>query len=90
MGDIIEQHPDLSGLYQVSSEPIPKYDLLCLISDRFGLGLEVTAVDEPVSDRSMDGERFLAETGFVVPGWPQLIDELVADETSYDAVRARE
>ena len=34
---LIVSHPEASGLYHVSSEPISKYDLLCLIRDKLGL-----------------------------------------------------
>ena len=38
VGDIIERSPDLQGLYQVTADPISKYDLLCLIGRVFRFG----------------------------------------------------
>jgi hypothetical protein len=34
-------------------------------------------------DRSMVGEKFKQATGFRVPSWPELIDELAKDDTPY-------
>jgi len=36
-----------------------------------------------VSDRSLDGTRFAAATGYRCPPWPALVAELAADPTPY-------
>ncbi len=82
--DIILKHPQLSGLYQVASEPISKYDLLCLIRDTYGLQITIDAVDGEDLNRSMDGSRFSNATGYVCPSWPDLIQNLAKDPTPYD------
>ncbi len=38
---LVERHPEAAGLYHVSSEPISKYDLLCMIRDRLGCDVEI-------------------------------------------------
>jgi dTDP-4-dehydrorhamnose reductase len=81
--DILQHHPTLSGLYQVVAEPISKYDLLCLARDAYGLEVQITPVDEPLSDRSMSGEKLRAATGYVSPPWPLLMQRLAADPTPY-------
>ena len=80
---IIEDHPGLSGLYQVTSETITKYALLQLIVDRFGLDIHIEPDDDFFCDRSMVGERFHHATGYRCPSWPDLIEELRADPTPY-------
>lgn len=80
---IIEDHPDLSGLYQVTSDTITKYDLLQLIVDRFGLDIRVEPDDDFFCDRSLVGERFHEATGYRCPSWPQLVEELRTDPTPY-------
>jgi len=89
VGDVIERHPALHGLYQVASDPIAKHDLLRLVQDAFGK-TDVTIVpdDREVSDRSLDGSRFAAATGYVCPPWPALVAELAADPTPYGAMSA--
>jgi dTDP-4-dehydrorhamnose reductase len=83
IADIIENHPGLSGLYNVSSEPINKYTLLVLINQAFNLGVEINSVSEPVEDRSLDSTRFRKSTGFVPLPWQQMIKELAEDSAPY-------
>jgi dTDP-4-dehydrorhamnose reductase len=84
VGDVIERHPALTGLYHLAGERLTKHDLLCRLRD--GLGLDVTVVpdDGPALDRSLDGSRFAAATGYVFPGWEALVAGLAAESTSYD------
>jgi dTDP-4-dehydrorhamnose reductase len=83
IADIIEKHPDLSGLYNVSTEPINKYTLLVLINKAFKLNIEITAVPEPKEDRSLDSAKFRKVTGFAPLPWQQMIQELAEDSAPY-------
>jgi len=85
VGGLIERHPALSGLYQLSSGRISKYELLCRLRDGYRLRTEVEPVDEPRNDRSLDGSRFAAATGYRCPPWDELIGQLVGDPTPYEA-----
>ncbi len=80
---VIEKHPGLSGLYQVASEPISKYQLLCLLKEAYGLDVEISPDDREVSDRSMAGEKFKRTTGIEPPPWPELVRALASDPTPY-------
>ena len=84
VGDLIERHPSLDGLYQVSSGRISKYDLLCMVREAFDVRVEVEPDDGPVNDRSLDGSRFAAAVGYRCPPWEGLIAQLVNDPTPYD------
>jgi dTDP-4-dehydrorhamnose reductase len=81
---IIQKHPTLSGRYQVVSDPISKYDLLCLLRDAYCLDIEITPDETVVSDRSMKGDRFRSATGYVSPPWHTLVKNLSDDPTPYD------
>jgi len=84
VGDVIETHRDLRGVYQVASDPIAKHDLLRLVQHAFGKhDVEIVPDDREVSDRSLDGTRFAAATGYRCPPWPALVAELAADPTPY-------
>lgn len=87
IGDVLEQQPDLNGVYQVSSEPINKYDLLCQLRDAYNLPIEIEPYAEVQIDRSLDSRRFRTSTGFVPPSWPEMIRELAADPTPYEQWR---
>lgn len=84
VADLIEKHGTLSGLYQVVSDPISKFDLLTLIRDAYELDIEIVPDEKEVSDRSMKGEKLRAATGYVSPPWPVLIRNLKDDPTPYD------
>jgi dTDP-4-dehydrorhamnose reductase len=85
VGLVIRSFPTLSGLFQVVSEPISKYDLLLLIREAYGLEIEIEPDDREVSDRSMCGEKFHEATGWRSPPWPDMVRALAADPTPYEA-----
>jgi dTDP-4-dehydrorhamnose reductase len=81
---IIQEHPGLNGLYQVASEPIAKYDLLCLLRDAYRLDVRIEPDDLEVSDRSMQCGRLREAIGYECPPWPALVRQLAEDDTPYD------
>jgi dTDP-4-dehydrorhamnose reductase len=89
MGDLVENYPDLSGLYQIASQPISKHDLLVKLREAMKLDIEITPYDDPPCDRSLSAARFLAATGYTIPGWDEMIAELASDTTPYDEWRQR-
>jgi dTDP-4-dehydrorhamnose reductase len=88
VADLVATHPRLSGLYQVTSQTISKFDLLCLLRDAYGLDIEIVPDAGVFCDRSMRGEQFAQATGYVRPAWPELVAELAKDETPYEQWRA--
>jgi dTDP-4-dehydrorhamnose reductase len=87
VADLIAHHPHLSGIYHVSSAPISKYDLLCLLKQAYRVAIELEPSAEVHCDRSLISARFQAATGFVPPSWTSLVEELVADPTPYEEWR---
>lgn len=85
IADILDHHPELYGLWQVSSEKITKYDLLLLARDVYGMDIQIEPDDDFVLDRSLDSTRFRVEVGFTPPSWEQMIHEMAADETPYES-----
>jgi dTDP-4-dehydrorhamnose reductase len=71
--DIVIPRSDLFGLYHVAAQPISKFDLLNLIADVYGKKISITPSDKLVIDRSLNADRFKADTGYIVPSWPELI-----------------
>lgn len=80
---LISDFPRLSGLFQVVSEPITKYDLLVLLREAYGRHVAIEPDDREVCDRSMNGDRFRKATGWQAPPWPELVRQLAADPTPY-------
>jgi dTDP-4-dehydrorhamnose reductase len=87
VGNLVADHPTLSGLYQVTAAPISKYDLLCRLKEAYHLDVEIIPDENEVSDRSMVGEKFLKETGTRLPEWDDLVARLANDPTPYEAWR---
>jgi dTDP-4-dehydrorhamnose reductase len=84
VASIIEEHPGLNGLYQVTSEPISKYDLLCLLREVYQLEVLIEPDDLEVSDRSMKCDRLREAIAYKCPTWPVLADQLAEDNTPYE------
>jgi len=72
--DVLIPRADLSGVYHVAAQPISKYDLLKLVAGAYGKKIEIIPNDRLVIDRSLNAERFHDATGYVAPGWPELIE----------------
>ena len=81
---IIRDYPKLSGLFQVVSAPISKYELLCLLRDAYSADIVIAPDDREVSDRSMCGDKLRRAIGYVAPPWPDLVQQLAADPTPYE------
>lgn len=71
--DIVIPRPELNGLYHVAARPINKLELLELIARVYRLDIKIIPDDSVVIDRSLDGARFSAATGYVAPGWEEMI-----------------
>ncbi len=76
---LIEDHPGLSGLWQVSGDPIDKYSLLCLVDRVYGLGVRIDPDETFHCDRRLDSSPFRAATGWTPPGWQSMIETMHAD-----------
>jgi dTDP-4-dehydrorhamnose reductase len=87
MRRLIEDRLELHGVWQVSSAPINKFDLLHLIRDAFDHRVSVEPDPSVQIDRSLDSSRFRAETGYSPPSWPAMITELAADRAIYETWR---
>lgn len=75
--DVVIPKSDLNGLYQLVSAPISKLELLRLIGARAGkTDITILPDDAVAIDRTMDGSRFAAATGYVAAPWPDLISQM--------------
>jgi dTDP-4-dehydrorhamnose reductase len=84
IADIIRDRPELVGLWQVSSDPIDKYELLKLVNEVYRAGIEIEPDDQFACDRSLNSAKFRAAANFQPPTWPQMIAEMHDDPLPYD------
>lgn len=84
---IIEENPELSGLYHVTAPPLTKFDLLCRLRDHYGLNIEVVPDDridyDKIGNRSMSSDKLGHAIGYRMPDWDELLEELASDHTPY-------
>jgi dTDP-4-dehydrorhamnose reductase len=85
--DIITQHPLLSGLWHISSDPISKYDLLTLVDEVFELGVTINRDESIICDRSLNSSRFRNTTGYQPPSWGEMVVRMAEDRVPYDELK---
>lgn len=89
LGDVVEHHRELSGVYHVASAPITKYDLLVTFEQAYRAGVVIEPSDDLRIDRTLDGTRFTAATGLTCGSWEAMVAALAADPTPYDHWRMK-
>lgn len=77
--DVVLPDEALSGLWHVSAAPIDKHTLLADLAGFLGWPVNLTPVDEPVIDRSLDSSRFRARTGWTPPSWGTMLEMLAGE-----------
>lgn len=73
---LIIEFPNLGGLYQVSSQPISKFDLLTIIKSSFSKATVIEPDETFVIDRTLDSSRFREATGYIAPTWQEMINAI--------------
>lgn len=83
--NVISKHPNLCGIYHVSSEPISKFALLELLNKYYAADISIEPSAAVSIDRSLDSSRFRAATGFQPTSWSEMIEAMAADSTPYES-----
>ncbi len=83
---VIEMQPTLSGLYQVASNRIDKYNLITKLNELLQLNLSITQDTDFKCDRSMDGMEFTNLTNIHIPSWEEMLTEFAADQDFYNSI----
>jgi dTDP-4-dehydrorhamnose reductase len=89
LADIIIDHRDLTGLYNLASSPINKYELLCLLRDMFHHQVSIEPFEDVEIDRSLDGSLLRHRTGIKPPTWKDMVQEMANDLTPYGKWRSQ-
>ncbi|AIL69430.1 dTDP-4-dehydrorhamnose reductase family protein [Vibrio vulnificus] len=79
LADYVLPNPSLSGLYQLSVDPIDKYSLISKVADVYNKQIEIEKFEDFEIDRSLNSTKFREETGFVPPNWDELVVFMYAD-----------
>ncbi len=76
---ILVHHPDANGLYNISSDPISKLDLLTLIKEKMNMKVEIVPDEAIRCNRSLDSTKFCNEFVYTPPTWEAMVEELSKD-----------
>lgn len=81
---LLRKYRGLNGLYHVASDPISKYELLCLIRDAAHLTIDITEDGEGMHvDRTLVAKKFENRTGYQAPPWRSMVRGLSEDIRLY-------
>lgn len=84
IGDLLLTRPDLTGIYQVASDPISKFELLTQLGDLLNWkDIEIEPDENFYCDRSLSSERFNRATGWRSPNWETMLENLAAEWPLY-------
>ena len=83
---IIKNQIELNGIYNISSIPISKYDLLIKLSAAFDLNVDISQNLNIKSNKVLISKKFTEITGIKSPNWDDLIDEFKADSEKYSVI----
>lgn len=88
LSEVLAHTPDLSGIYHISTNPLSKYELLQGITEAVKGPWRIVPVEEPHVDLSLDGVKFMRDTGIEIPSWSQMYARLGQDSKLYDQMEA--
>jgi dTDP-4-dehydrorhamnose reductase len=84
VGDLIEHHPEINGLHQLSTpEPISKYELLCMARDAFDVEVEIIPDDTFEIKPTLDGSLLRSKLQINLPTWPVMMRDLATEQFVY-------
>lgn len=78
VANIIESSKPLIGLYQVSSAPISKYDLVSKINEVFDLKIQLQKDENYSTEKILLSEKIIKDFGFHCPDWSVMLEDLHA------------
>lgn len=73
---LLREYPHAVGLYNVSSDPISKFNLLKMIGEKMHRSVEVIPEETFHCDRSLDSTKFRREFNYTPPKWEKMVEEL--------------
>jgi dTDP-4-dehydrorhamnose reductase len=82
--DLVEVFPNLSGLFQVASSPISKFELISKINNLLQLNLSIEPDTNFYCDRTLDGTEFKKLTNIEIPSWDEMLNEFTIDQNFYN------
>jgi dTDP-4-dehydrorhamnose reductase len=82
MAKLIEKEI-FTGVYNISSPPISKYELLIRLNKKFQLGIKIKKVDSKKSNKSLVSSKFFSKFSYQKPNWDNMVEELFQDSVKF-------
>lgn len=79
LAEFIHKNYNLSGLYQLSSKSISKYELLKIFKEYYNHDITILKDSDFVMDRSLKSEKLKEDINFTQPDWNDLVNYLPKD-----------
>ena len=76
---ILNEFPTLHGIYNISSKPISKFELITKINEIFKLNIDIEKDSSFSSNKSLNSNKFFSETKFDKPNWDSMLLDLYND-----------
>ncbi len=83
LADYVLPKNDIHGVYNISAEPVSKYDLLRLVRDVYDKKITIIPDDTVAIDRSLDSSSLRSLLGYIPPRWPDLIAQMRRTRPSF-------
>ena len=83
---ILKQNINLTGIYNISSIPISKFELLHKLSNAFSLNVDITENRNIKSNKVLISKKFTEITGINSPNWSDLIVDFKADSDKFSTI----
>ena len=81
--ELIIEGIQINGIYNISSPPISKYDLLNKLNRVFNLDLKIEKDNSKKSDKSLKSNKFFSKYYYHKPNWDDMINELFHDSEKF-------
>jgi len=76
---IIQKHRELNGLWQISSDPISKYELLKKLGQITQYDIEIEKDESYATNKGLDSKKYRQLTGFQSPSWDVMLKEMMSE-----------
>ena len=76
---ILNDFPTLSGIYNISSQPISKFELITKINELFKLNIDIVKDSSFSCNKSLNSRKFFSQTKLEKPNWDLMLLDLYND-----------
>ena len=83
---IINEFPSLNGIYNISSKPISKFELITKINELFKLNIDIEKDSSFSSNKSLNSDKFFNTTKIDKPNWDSMLLDLYNDSLKYKSL----